>query len=156
MGGERRIEASTMSLLIFALRVGLGALFIVAGALKVGHAVALAATIADFRILPAEAIASLALVLPYFEIGLGLYLVIGLFTRIAAIVGGAQLSLYAFAIGSAVARHIPANCGCFGPNDTARADWPHVAFDLVLAAVAVLIAFRAPGALAIDRRISSP
>lgn len=153
--GIRRIEVDAYANRRVCVAVCLGGLFILAGALKVGHAPALAATIADFRVLPSGAISPLALALPYFEIGLGLYLVAGLFVRATAIVGCAQLVIYAFAVGSAVVRHIPANCGCFGPGDTARADWPHVAFDLVLAALAALIAYGAPGAFALDRRFSS-
>jgi uncharacterized membrane protein YphA (DoxX/SURF4 family) len=142
-----------MNAVVLAARLLVGGLLIAAGALKVGHAPDLAAVIAGFRLLPAVVVAPLALALPYFEIFLGLYLVAGLFTRIAGIVAAVQFVLYAAAIGSAVVRHIPANCGCFGPQDSAPADWPHVAFDLLLAAVSAFIALRAPGALAIDRRL---
>jgi uncharacterized membrane protein YphA (DoxX/SURF4 family) len=131
----------------------LGALLVVAGALKIGHPVDLASAIAGFRLLPPELVAPLAVILPYFEVLLGLYLLAGLFTRVAAWVAAAQFVIYAAAIASAVLRGIPANCGCFGPGDTAVADWPHVAFDLALAAVAAFIAVRAPGALALDRRL---
>ncbi|HTA38048.1 MAG TPA: MauE/DoxX family redox-associated membrane protein, partial [Candidatus Acidoferrales bacterium] len=86
---------------------------------------------------------------------LGGYLVVGLFTRTAAIVAAAQFVIYAGAIASAVIRHIPANCGCFGPHDAAVADWPHVAFDLALALVSAIVAYRAPGILAVDRRLRS-
>jgi hypothetical protein len=72
--------------------------------------------------------------------------------RVAAIVACVQFVLYAAAIASAVLRHIPASCGCFGPHDTATADWPHVAFDLALAVASAFIANGAPGALALDRR----
>ena len=91
--------------------------------------------------------------MPYVEILLGLYLVAGLFTRISAIVCGGAFVCYAGAIASAVIRHIPANCGCFGPNDSAVADWPHVAFDLMLAAAGAFVAYGAPGALAVDRKL---
>jgi uncharacterized membrane protein YphA (DoxX/SURF4 family) len=131
----------------------LGALLVAAGALKIGHPVDLASAIAGFRLLPPELVAPLAVILPYFEVLLGLYLLAGLFTRVAAWVAAAQFVIYAAAIASAVLRGIPANCGCFGPGDTAVADWPHVAFDLALAAVAAFIAVRAPGALALDRRL---
>ena len=103
--------------------------------------------------LPPELVAPPAVVLPYFEVLLGLYLLAGLFTRVVAWIAAAQFAIYAAAIASAVLRGIPANCGCFGPGDTAVADWPHVAFDLALAAVAAFIAIRAPGALALDRRL---
>lgn len=133
-------------------RLILAAVLIGAGVLKLGHAPDLAAALAGFRLLPAAAIGVLALVLPPLEIFLGLYLLAGLFTRIAALIATAMFAVYAAAIASAVIRHIPANCGCFGPHDAATADWPHVAFDLALAALAAFIAWRAPGALALDRK----
>jgi uncharacterized membrane protein YphA (DoxX/SURF4 family) len=144
-----------MAAVTLLVRVLVGALFIAAGAAKVGHFNDLAAAIAGFRILPEPVIGPLAVVLPFFEIGLGLYLVAGLFTRAAASVGAVQLVIYAAAIASAVIRHIPANCGCFGSQDTAKADWPHVAADLALAAVCALVAWRAPGLFALDTRIRS-
>lgn len=142
-----------LTMIVTVLRVVLGLLLVLAGALKVGHAPDLASAIAGFRLLPPSVTAPIALVLPYFEILLGLYLAAGLFTRIAATVAAAQFVVYAAAIASAVIRHIPANCGCFGPNDAATADWPHVLFDLILAAVAAFIAYGAPGAFAVDRRL---
>jgi uncharacterized membrane protein YphA (DoxX/SURF4 family) len=135
-------------------RLALGGLLIVAGALKIGHANELAAAIAGFRLLGPDLVAPLAVILPFFEVLLGAYLVVGLFTRISAYVASAAFVVYGIAIGSAVVRHIPANCGCFGPNDTAVADWPHVAFDLTIAAFALAIARFAPGAFALDRRLN--
>lgn len=151
--GKQRADMPGFSIAVLILRVLLGGLLIVAGALKAGHAPDLAAAIAGFRILPANITAPLALVLPYFEILLGAYLVAGLFTRAAGVVAAVQFLLYAGAIASAVVRHIPANCGCFGPADAATADWPHVLFDLILAALAAIIAYGAPGAFAVDRRL---
>ena len=136
------------------IRFLIGALLIAAGALKAGHFNDLAAAIATFRILPESAIAPLAVLLPFFEIGVGLYLIAGLFTRAVATIACIQFVVYAAAIASAVVRHIPANCGCFGPQDQAPADWPHVLVDLALAAVCAAIAWRSPGLLALDRRIS--
>lgn len=142
-----------MPIVTLVVRVLVGALFVLAGALKVGHFNDLAAAIAGFRILPPGVIGPLAVVLPFFEIGLGLYLIAGLFTRGAALVAAAQLTVYAAAIASAVIRHIPANCGCFGPQDQAPADWPHVFIDLALAGICALLAWRAPGLFALDQRI---
>jgi uncharacterized membrane protein YphA (DoxX/SURF4 family) len=142
-----------MSAIVLLLRVALGATLIAAGALKIPHPEQLAAAIAGFRLLPAGVVAPLALGLPYFEVLVGLYVAIGLFTRIAAWVACAQFLVYAAAIASAVVRGIPASCGCFGPNDTATADWPHVVVDLGLALVGAVVAFGAPGPLSVDRRL---
>ena len=139
---------------VLVARLALGLLLVATGALKIGHAADLAAAIAGFRLLPPAVTAPLALILPFFEVFLGGYLIAGLFTRVAGAVAAGAFLLYAAAIASAVVRKIPANCGCFGPNDRAVADWPHVAFDLALAALAAGIALWAPGAFALDRRLN--
>mgnify|MGYP001555708780 CR=1 FL=1 len=136
-------------------RIAIGALLVAAGALKIGHAAELASAIAGFRLLPAALIPLLALVLPFFEVLLGLYLLAGLFSRVAAWIAAVQFALYAAAIASAVLRGIPANCGCFGPSDAAAADWPHVVMDAALAILCVALAMRAPGAWALDERMQS-
>lgn len=139
-----------MPYVVLGVRLFIGGLLIVAGALKVGHFSDVAAAIAGFRLLPAPITAPLAVALPFIEIFLGAYLVIGLFTRLAGWLSCAAFALYAGVIASAVLRHLPANCGCFGPADAATADWPHVLFDLALAALGALVALRAPGAFALD------
>lgn len=146
---------AAMAMAVFIIRVFLGGLLLAAGALKVGHASELAATVASFRLLPAPVAGLLALALPFVELLLGAYLVAGLFTRIVASLSALQFLCYAGAIASALVRHISANCGCFGPNDSASADWPHVAFDLLLAGASCFVAVGAPGALAVDRRLRS-
>jgi uncharacterized membrane protein YphA (DoxX/SURF4 family) len=140
---------------VFVVRVLLGGLLLAAGGLKVGHSAELAGAMAGFRLLPATVVGPLALALPYVELLLGAYLVAGLFTRVVAALCAVQFVFYGGAIASAVVRHIPANCGCFGPNDAAVADWPHAAFDLMLAAASVFVAYNAPGALAVDRKLRS-
>ncbi|HZY98961.1 MAG TPA: MauE/DoxX family redox-associated membrane protein [Candidatus Baltobacteraceae bacterium] len=143
-----------MNAAVFVVRIIVGGLLLATGILKIGHPAELASAIAGFRLLPAGAVGPMALALPYVELVLGAYLVAGLFTRAAAVVSAIQFGVYAGAIASAVVRHIPANCGCFGPGDAAVADWPHVAFDLVLAAAGAFIAYGAPGAFSVDRRFA--
>jgi putative oxidoreductase len=140
---------------VLIVRVILGGLLALAGASKIGHPAALASAIAGFRLLPAAIVGPLALALPYVELMLGAYLIAGLFTRVVAVICALQFLTYGAAIALAVVRHIPANCGCFGPNDAAVADWPHVGFDLVLSAASAFVAYAAPGALAVDRRLRS-
>lgn len=142
-----------MKIVVLIARLGLAAIFIVAGIAKIGHADVFAAQIAGFRILPQAVIAPMALVLPFFELLLGFYLAIGLYTRAAGIVAAVQLALFSAAIGSAVVRGLVVSCGCFGPHDTTVTSWPEVARDVALALVAVAVAWRAPGMLALDRRM---
>lgn len=144
-----------MNVLVLVLRVIVGGIFIVAGASKIGHGDLFAAQIAGFRIVPQAIIAPMALALPLLEVILGGYLVIGLYTRPAAWIAAVQLATFAGAIASAVMRGLTISCGCFGPSDTTVTSWPEVGRDLGLALIAAVVAWRAPGMLALDRRIGN-
>jgi len=144
-----------LTLAVLIARVAVGILFIWAGASKIGHADVFAAQITAFRIVPHALIAPLALLLPFFEVLLGGYLVAGLYTRVAAVVAAVQLAIFATAIGSAVARGLSLSCGCFGPGDKTVTSWPEVVRDVLFALVAAFVAWRAPGMLALDRRIGN-
>ena len=141
--------------LVLVLRVAIGGIFIVAGASKVGNAAQFAAQIAGFRLLPEGVIAPLAVMLPYWEILLGVLVILGLFTRVAAWISVLLLALFDLAIASAVVRGMSVSCGCFGPNDATVTTWAEVARDAVFVALALIIALRPPGALALDRRIGN-
>ena len=149
------MNAAAVGWLVLVLRVAIGAIFIVAGASKVGQPALFAAQIAGFRILPEALIAPLAVMLPYWEIVLGALLVAGLFTRIAATVGVVLLAVFDLAIASAVVRGMSVSCGCFGPNDATVTTWAEVARDAIFVALALVIVLRPPGALALDRRIGN-
>ena len=104
-----------MGYLIFGLRLLLGGLLLVAGVLKAHDGPVLtASSIAGYRLLPPPVIAPLGVFLPYFEIFLGTYLVLGLFMRVAGIIASLQFALFAGAVATLVVRGIPADCGCLG------------------------------------------
>jgi putative oxidoreductase len=118
-----------------------GGLFIYAGAIKVSNPLALADTIAAFGILPLALINSLALALPAFEIISGVLLFAGLLRRVAALGLLISLVLYTTAIGTALARGITIDCGCFGAGGPATrgAMWWDLGRDLCLIAAAFAV-----------------
>lgn len=103
------------ALVALALRLGLAALFLVAGALKLGDPTRFAIEITNYRLLPALA-PYLAVTLPPVEIVLGLALVVmPLPWRRGALVGlGALLVMFTIAVAQVVGRGINVDCGCFG------------------------------------------
>ncbi len=124
------------------VRLVLGAIFIVAGALKIGHAADLAAAITAYKLgVPPPLVAVAAVALPPFEILLGIYLVAGLWSKVTSSVAVMLLALFTLAVASAVARGLSAPCGCFGPGDSQPATWWTVARDAVMLAGAVYIAW---------------
>lgn len=103
---------STFTLL---LRLGLGGLLLVAGALKLRDPSTFATEIANYQLLPALA-PYLAAILPAIEVVLGLSLVILArpWRRGAAAGALALLATFSVAVASAYFRNINITCGCFG------------------------------------------
>jgi uncharacterized membrane protein YphA (DoxX/SURF4 family) len=99
----------------WVLRLGLGGLLAIAGALKLRAPSGFAVEIANYQLLPAMA-AYPAAILPATELVLGLSLIVAPAPwRRAATVGVAILFvLFTIAVGSAYARGINIACGCFG------------------------------------------
>jgi len=149
------VNAAVVDWLVLVLRVAIGGIFVVAGASKVGNASLFAAQITGFRLLPEAVVGPLAVMLPYWEILLGGLLIVGLFTRVTAWVAVILLALFDIAIASAVVRGMTVSCGCFGPNDATVTTWAEVARDAFFVALALVVALRPPGALAVDRRIGN-
>ncbi len=99
------------------VRISLGALFAYAGAVKIGSPQPFADSIASFRLLPEILISPLALGLPPLEILLGLWLASGWRRREAAFSALVLAVVFLLALGSAYARGLAVDCGCFGSEE---------------------------------------
>jgi uncharacterized membrane protein YphA (DoxX/SURF4 family) len=96
-----------------AVRVGLGGIWIVAGALKVADPAQSVTAVAAYRLMPTSLAHLVGWGLPFAEVVLGLLLMAGLFTRWSAVAsGGLQLIMLA-GLMSAWARGLSIDCGCF-------------------------------------------
>jgi len=76
-----------------------------------------AMSIDSYHLLPLWAVELAARVLPWFEMLLGLTLVLGLWLRWAAAVTSALIAVFCFAIIRAYLLHLEISCGCFGNNE---------------------------------------
>ena len=95
-------------------RVGLGTVLIVAGALKIADPRQAALAVQAYQILPAQVAEMVGYGLPLVEFGLGVLLVLGLGTRLAAIGAGALMTAFVVGVASVWARGLSIDCGCFG------------------------------------------
>ena len=100
--------------LTFVFRLILGGVLLVAGGLKVTDPYASATSVRAYQILPIDLANFLGFVLPFAEVAIGLFLIVGIWVRLAAIVGGALMLMFIVAIGQAWIRGISLDCGCFG------------------------------------------
>jgi uncharacterized membrane protein YphA (DoxX/SURF4 family) len=95
-------------------RLVLGGVFVVAGALKVDDPDASVRAVQAYRLLPTDMAEIVGYILPAVEIGIGLLLLVGLMTRIAALAALVLLVAFVIGVSSAWARGLSIDCGCFG------------------------------------------
>jgi putative oxidoreductase len=134
--------------LVIVLRLGLGAVFLYAGAIKVRYPQPFADSIASFGLLPATLIDPLALGLPVFELGIGGLLVLGWLEGPAALAALGLTGTFALALSLALGRGLKVDCGCFGSGGATGVAWEWLSLgrDLLLFA----------GAFALYRKSGRP
>jgi uncharacterized membrane protein YphA (DoxX/SURF4 family) len=144
--------------LTFVFRLILGGVLLVAGALKVTDPYSSATSVRAYQILPVDLANLLGFILPFAEVAIGIFLIVGIWVRLNALAGGALMIMFFIAIGQAWARGISLDCGCFGKGGLLDTDelpvWNYtleIARDIVLAAFAVYL-YRFPqGKLGFDK-----
>ena len=127
-------------------RLILGVVLIWAGAAKVTSPALSARAVRAYQILPYDLAGYVGYALPVVEVLVGLLLVIGLFTRASAVVGGLLMLAFIIGISSAWARGLSIDCGCFGGGGTiaaAQTQYPlEILRDIGVAACAAWLVVR--------------
>lgn len=102
------------SRILMAIRWVVGALLIVAGAMKAIDPNAFAIQVANYRILPHFLSMAVALYLPWLEVLCGVCIVSKTLYRGALAIAGTLMLVFIAALASAWARGLRISCGCFG------------------------------------------
>ena len=96
-----------------AARLGLAAVWLIAGGLKVGDLAASARAVNAYQLMSYDVAEVVGAVQPFLEIALGLLLLIGLATRLTAGISAVLMAVFIAGIVSAWARGLEIDCGCF-------------------------------------------
>ncbi|MBC8144605.1 MAG: DoxX family membrane protein [bacterium] len=126
-------------------RVVLGAVMLIAGAEKLGALEAFGANIYNYQILPVELVNIAALLLVWAEIAVGVMLIAGAAVRGSALVSTVMLALFIIAIGSAMARGLKIDCGCFAGKTPAASATPTTGTDISLTTTQTTPGTTSPG-----------
>ena len=139
-------------------RVLVGGVWIAAGVLKLPDPNENVRAVRAYDLLPESAVPVVGHALPILEILVGLCLVLGLLTRVAAVLSVVLLVAFVAGIGSAWARGLAIECGCFGggagPAANAAAKYPwEIARDVGLLALSAWLVRRPRTPWATDNRL---
>ena len=107
-------SGSALAILGLVVRLVAAGIWIFSGIAKMPDLAGFRLEVARYGLLPEFLIAPFAYVLPFLELGLGIYLGLGLFVRGAALGGTLLFASFLLAQGWALANGIVLDCGCFG------------------------------------------
>lgn len=144
-----------LDLVGLAARLVLGLTLLVAGGLKIGNPRGAARAVQGYDVMPFEMARYVGYALPWLEIVLGVLLVLGLFTRITALLGSLLMVAFVVGIAQAWARGLTIDCGCFGGGGQVAANQTRygreIARDLGLVLCGVWLLVRPRTVLSLDR-----
>jgi uncharacterized membrane protein YphA (DoxX/SURF4 family) len=131
---SRSRGAKVGAMLRTVLRIGLGAMFLMAAYPKFSDPNGFATLVAQYQLLPAFAVDAFSIWLPALEITVGLGLILTVWEREFSFLVGVLLVMFIVALGQALLRNLGIACGCFdieGATDAGES-WFSLVRDVVL------------------------
>jgi uncharacterized membrane protein YphA (DoxX/SURF4 family) len=152
-------RAHVLDLVGTLARLGLAAVWLVSGTLKAIDPDQTVVAVRAYDVLSRGAVDAVAAVLPFLEIGLGLLLLLGIGTRLVAVVSALLLLVFLAGVGQAWARGLSIDCGCFGGGGAvapgATAYLQEILRDTAFLALAAWLVARPHTLLSVDARLSA-
>lgn len=111
----------------------IAAIFLTSSLPKLRHPRSFTSAIAAYHLLPQRWVDPFATTLPWLELALGLMLLLGWGTRIAAVVSAALLIVFLAAMGINLARgRKDLDCGCSGKHHSQKIGWKTITRNVIL------------------------
>jgi len=108
-----------------AVRLVVGFLFVYAGIGKAADPNMFAKEIGNYQMIPYSLLNIMSLSMPWIEIISGILLMAGVRIKANSVIIGAMLIVFIAAVGSAMARGLNINCGCFSGKNVV-VGWPKI------------------------------
>lgn len=125
--------------LVALLRIGLGALFVMAALPKLQDPAAFAEAVSHYHLMGDTPGRVLALVLPAVELLAGVALLLGVMHAGAAALVLGMMVMFTGAVGIALARGLDISCGCFDTQGGQNVGWAKIGENLALTAAAFVV-----------------
>jgi uncharacterized membrane protein YphA (DoxX/SURF4 family) len=137
-------------------RLAAAAIWLVAGIAKIVGLQHFDAQVSQYDVLPHTLVAPFAYTLPFVETAVGLYLLVGLLVRPAALLGCVLLVVFVAAQAQAWARGLSLDCGCFGTLAREQVGAGTILRDIALGLPSVAMAVWPSRLLSLEQSLGSP
>jgi len=138
-----------------AARLLLGVVFLVSGIIKASDPAQTRVAVKGYQLLPDGLAETVAAILPYLEIAVGLILLVGLATRLGALLSALLMLAFLIGVISAAARGLSIDCGCFGGGGAVQTGATEYTLEILrdtgLLIVSIYLLVRPSSWLSVDR-----
>lgn len=134
---KKILENSYLNLIV---RIFLGVFFLLAALGKAAEPALFAKEIANYAIIPEPLINLVALFIPWTELVVSIFLIFGIRLKSSAAITAILLLIFIIAVGSAMARGLDINCGCFSQK-IQYVGWPKILENTVLLLLSLYLFF---------------
>lgn len=118
--------------IILVIRTFIGVLFIFYGVAKVADPSHFANEIGNYDMMPEIIVQLMALIIPWIELIVGLFLLFGVYQNENGAIATGLLIVFTLAVAIAFARGLDINCGCSGSNAGQKVGWLKIAENIGL------------------------
>jgi uncharacterized membrane protein YphA (DoxX/SURF4 family) len=112
--GDQGSGRSWLDIVGTLVRLGLAAIWLTSGWLKAIDPDQTYVAVRAYNVMPDSGVAAVAAGLPYLELALGLLVLLGLGTRLVAVLSALLFLVFIAGVAQAWARGLSIDCGCFG------------------------------------------
>jgi putative oxidoreductase len=138
---------------LLGLRLIIGFVFVYASIGKIANPEEFAKSIDNYRVMPIYTINFIAIVLPWVELIIGLFVIFGIMIRTTSLLLMLNMSVFCILILNAIFRNLDIECGCFS-SASAMVGWPKFFEDMVLLLIAIMIYFSGSNEISIEKYYS--
>jgi uncharacterized membrane protein YphA (DoxX/SURF4 family) len=133
------MKSKTRQYILFALRIGLGTVFLYSGIIKIGDTAAFAGSVASYKILPYFMNFLVAATIPWVEALCGLLLIVGYRVKATAGIVAAMNVLFIVLLASTIIRGLDIDCGCFRQGGEKTSAWTAILRDILFLSAALTL-----------------
>ncbi len=124
---------------LFGVRIILGFIFLYAAIEKIAQPEDFAKNITYYGLLPTALVNFFAILLPWVELLVGIFLIVGILIRSSSLLITFLLVLFTVAISISLVRGLDISCGCFGTASGRKVGWTALGEDLLMLAGSLLL-----------------
>jgi uncharacterized membrane protein YphA (DoxX/SURF4 family) len=125
--------------IIFIFRVILGFVFVYASIHKIVDPESFAKSIENYRILPFFSVNVVAIIVPWVELIVGLFLIFGIFIKASSYIAVLLMGFFSILVLVTIIRGIDITCGCFSSSISTPIGWQKFIENIILFMFSLLV-----------------